>query len=268
MFRRVQRPGHLRGLIGAVAAATVLAAVAVAQPAVAKDETLTGTIVTVNQGDFTIEQPGKASGRINQMIAYANRLAAKNYPYVYGGGHGRVGDPSTGTSGRKAKGFDCSGAVAAVMAAAGLWPKNSGVPGDVGVINQLLHAKVIAKGAGTPPYAVDLFDRPNDDIQMNIEGDFFGTGYTAKGGPAWMGALAVSFPRYKAYHVLPSVLGDRSSYEQRVTFEYTSGFSGFDLAQQLKKHEKVRVTYRESDGVLIALSATDMSSAPAKTPTG
>lgn len=251
--------GHrqLRRLTGWLALAVVAVLTTVAQPATAKTETITGTVVARNVGDFTIEQSGKTAGRINEMIAYASKLAAKNYPYVYGGGHGRVQVPSTGTSGRKAKGFDCSGAVAAVLASAGLWPKNQGVPGDVGVIDYLLHAKLIAKGQGVGPESVDLFDRPNDDIQMNIDGDFFGTGYTRKGGPAWMGSLAVSFPRYKIYHVLPSVLADRSSYRQDITFEYKSGRAGYDVYSKLAKGETVKVGYRQSDGVLRAVSATD-----------
>lgn len=238
--------------------AAVTAAVAGAQPAPAQAATATisGTVVANNGGDFTIEQPGAAAGRINKMIAYANRLAAKKYPYVYGGGHRRVQVPSTGTSGHK-KGFDCSATVAAVLAASGLWPKSREVPGDVGVIDDLLRAKVVAKGAGTGPYSVDLFDRPDEDIQMNIDGDFFGTGYTAKGGPAWMGAEAASYPKYRVYHVRPSDLKNRSSYRHEVTFEYPDSAAGYTLQQEISVGEKVQVTYRQSHGALIAVSASN-----------
>ena len=87
--------------------------------------TVTGTIVAVKAGDFIISAPGSSGGKLNEMVSYAGKLEAKNYPYVYGGGHATVGV----ASGAHAKGFDCSGVVAAVLAAGGLWSKGPLSPG-------------------------------------------------------------------------------------------------------------------------------------------
>jgi hypothetical protein len=48
-----------------------------------------------------------------QLYNAAEAISAKNYPYVWGGGHGRCGTPSGG-------GYDCSGCVCAVLGAANL----------------------------------------------------------------------------------------------------------------------------------------------------
>ena len=133
---------------------------------------VTGTIVAVKPGDFIIRTPGSTGGKLNKMVAYADKLEAKNYPYVYAGGHAKVGV----ASGAHAKGFDCSGVVGAVLAAGGLWPKRTSVPGDTGIIQQLLARKVIARGPASGRNQLALLDKPGRDIQEKINGRFFGTG--------------------------------------------------------------------------------------------
>ena len=68
-------------------------------------------------------EPLTGPGQVQQMISEANAIASHNYNYEWGGGHGSVGVPSAGdgTHGSgSGVGFDCSGAVAAVLHAAGM----------------------------------------------------------------------------------------------------------------------------------------------------
>jgi hypothetical protein len=54
-----------------------------------------------------------ASGPLARAYAAMQTIHNRHYPYVWGGGHGSAGVPSGG-------GFDCSGSVVAVLAAAGM----------------------------------------------------------------------------------------------------------------------------------------------------
>lgn len=56
---------------------------------------------------------GGDSSKAGQVYDAARRIDSRNYPYVWGGGHGAAGKPSGG-------GYDCSGSVCAALAAAGL----------------------------------------------------------------------------------------------------------------------------------------------------
>ncbi len=263
MIHMQLRASHLRAVLAGAALVIAAAGSAVGLPvAQAATVTLKGTAVAGNALDFTVVQPGRSAGRINQMISYANRLAAHHYRYVFGGGHQHVQVASRGSSPPHAVGFDCSATVAAVLAAADLWPKSQSVPGDTGVIQDLLARHEISRGAGSGPYQVDIYDRPGSDIQMSIDGDEFGTGYTPAGGPAWMGANPADFHGYKTYHVLPSVLKDSSSYKHYVTFRYTAGPAGIQIAKDLSNGTVARITYRQSDGKLIALRATYLGGVP------
>ena len=53
--------------------------------------TITGTIVAVHPADFIVRTPGSTGAKLNELVSYADQLEARNYPYVYGGGHGTVG---------------------------------------------------------------------------------------------------------------------------------------------------------------------------------
>jgi hypothetical protein len=178
---------------------------------------------------MTIQTGGRLLGVINAMSATASALTAREYPYVYGGGHAEAGVASIGIRGPgfngRRRGFDCSGSVAAVLAGGGLWPAGSGVPNDAGEIAQLLAQKLIARGPGAGPNEVTLYDDPGVHIFMNINGRFFGTsdggGGNPKGGPGWLydGAPDATSRVYKRYHVLPSALKNKTTYGQSYTFQ-------------------------------------------------
>lgn len=65
-----------------------------------------------------------AGSRMAKMTAKASAIDARHYQYSWGGGHGRIGVPTVGTrtprGGKRGLGYDCSGAVSAVLAAGGL----------------------------------------------------------------------------------------------------------------------------------------------------
>jgi hypothetical protein len=212
--------------------------------------TTTG-VVTATGWSLTIQTGGRLMGRINAMAATADAITRQDYPYVYGGGHAEAGVASTGIKGPgytgHTRGYDCSGSVAAVLAGAGLWAPGSGVPDDAGVVQQLLQDHDLARGPGRGPDEVTLYDHPGVHIFMNVDGRFFGTsdgagGGSRKGGAGWLndGAPDASSRVYKQYHVLPSVLRDRTSYGHSFTFIATS--SATTTGVQLG--DKVRVSYQ------------------------
>lgn len=227
--------------------------------AFAAASTITGTVVAVHRGDFIIRTPGSTGGKLNEFVSYADKLEAKNYHYVYGGGHAKVGV----ASGSHAKGFDCSGVVAAVLAAGGLWPKGTSVPGDAGVVQELMKRKLIASGPASGRYQIALFDKPGQDIQMRIGGRFYGTGVGSHGGAGWFDDGVLTFPRYKQYHVLPSALGERSSDGNSMTFSFGSGASQQAIAAEVTVGAKVQVNYVEGESsTILAESVTNVGGTP------
>ena len=104
---------------------------------------------------MTLATPGRRLGVINAMTAAAGAITREDYPYVWAGGHARAGVASVGARGPgyngRRLGFDCSGSVAAVLVAGGLWPAGGGVPSELGVIDQLLAEHLIAPGPGRSP---------------------------------------------------------------------------------------------------------------------
>jgi hypothetical protein len=205
----------------------VLPAAGLAAPAKA----VTGSVTAVGSSSFTIQTAGRRTGVINALTSAAGAVTTGDYPYVWGGGHGAAGAASVGIKGPghngRRVGYDCSGAVAAVLAGAGLWAAGSGVPSDAGVITQLLQQKLIARGAGTAPTEVTLYDHPGVHIFMNIDGRFFGTSdggagnpSQLKGGAGWLddGAPDATNRVFKRYHFLPSVLKNRTTYGHALTF--------------------------------------------------
>jgi hypothetical protein len=195
------------------------------------------------------------------MTSAANRITSQNYPYVYGGGHTQAGTASIGLKGPgyngRRDGFDCSGSVAAVLAAAGLWPAGSGVPSDAGIISMLRSERLIARGVGKGPVEVTLYDHRGVHIFMNIDGRFFGTsdgggGGNPRGGAGWLddGAPDASRRVYRAYHFRRSVLRGSTSSGHILSFEVGAlqgGPAGLALGEQ------VQVSYEEtSSGQLLA----------------
>ena len=203
------------------------------------------------------------------MVLAANAITNDDYPYVWGGGHPEAGVASAaaGAHGRSARvaGFDCSGSVAAVLAGAGLWPAGGPVPADAGVIAQLLGDKLIARGPGSGPTEVTLYDRPGVHIFMNIDGRFFGTsdgagGGSVKGGPGWLydGAPDAFSPKFKQYHVLPAVLKDSTSYGHSLTFQTGADLN---LLEGAALGDQVTVSYSPGgSGTMVASALTYVGS--------
>ncbi len=257
---------RVAALIGALLCALLPPSVAVAStPATpqAASGQATGTITAIGGSWVTIQTAGRQTGVVNAMVATANALTQGDYPYVWGGGHPEAGIASAdaGAKGSAARqvGFDCSGSVAAVLAGAGLWPAGGPVPNDAGVIAQLLADKLVARGPGTSPVEVTLYDHPGVHIFMNIDGRFFGTsdgggGGSAKGGPGWLsdGAPDAFSRAFKQYHVLPSVLKDRTSYGHTLTFQADANP---DLLDGAALGDKVTVSYGPGGSGTLVVSA-------------
>jgi hypothetical protein len=111
---------------------------------------------------------GIASG-----VAKATAMSGK-YPYVWGGGHSQIGKPSTGTSGSML-GYDCSGAVSAVLGAMGV------------LSTPLVSGQLASWGESGPGKFVTVYANATHTF-MNISGVWFGTGsdkQANRGGPAW-----------------------------------------------------------------------------------
>jgi hypothetical protein len=219
----------------------------------------TGTVIAVDGSSVTVQTPGRRGGVVPALVTAANAIDRRNLPYVYGGGHDQAGVASVGIPGRGYNGhrigFDCSGAVAAVLVGGGLWPAYSGVPAENGMISQLLQEGKIAPGVGRGPVAVTLYDYPTVHIFMNINGRFFGTsdggGAGGSGGGHWLndGAPDASSPHYHGYHLLPSVLRSGPSGE---VFTFTTSGLG-----SVQPGDKIKVAYRQSRwGSLIATAVT------------
>ncbi len=212
---------------------------------------------------LTIVTNGRRIGVVNAMISAATAITRQNYPYVWGGGHAVAGRASAGIAGGpgangRRLGFDCSGSVAAVLAAGGLWPAGGGVPSDLGVIDQLLAEHLIARGPGTTPTEVTLYDQPGVHIFMNINGRFFGTsdgagGGSRKGGPGWLddGARDAYSRAFRQYHVLPSVLRDSTTYGHSYTFQAADP----SLIAGLALGDRVRASFRSGPSGTLSLAA-------------
>jgi hypothetical protein len=111
-------------------------------------------------------------GLVGKMVSEANKISAQHFPYVWGGGHGSFQGP-----------FDCSGAVSAVLHAAGVLgrPETSGELASFG-----------APGPGD----VTIYANPIHTF-MSIMGRFFGT--HGSEGAGWYAGSAL--PGYAVRHV-------------------------------------------------------------------
>jgi hypothetical protein len=181
--------------------------------------TVSGQVIASDGTSVTVQVAGRRAGTINRLLAAASQLNRADYSYVWGGGHAAAGVASVGARGPgytgHTAGYDCSGAVAAVLSGAGLWTPGRSVPNDAGVIDQLLQEGIIVPGVGTGPVQVTLYDRPGIHIFMNIDGRFFGTsdgnGDNAaqrNGGAGWLddGAPDATNSRFRRYHIVPRLL--------------------------------------------------------------
>jgi hypothetical protein len=235
---------------------------------------VTGRVVYIDGSSFIVRTAGRAKGVVHALTVAANRITRHNYPYVYGGGHSHAGKPSRGMGGTGHKGhrvgYDCSGSVAAVLAAGRLWRPGSGVPSEAGMIKELRARHMIAPGAGKGPVQVTLYDDPGVHIFMNIDGRFFGTSAGGPpgdraGGPGWLGTSApdATTSWYKRYHFVSRVLKGSTKSGQNVTFRLTGRPS---FAALLARGANVRVSYEETQ--VGTMMATGVTYAKTKTVTG
>jgi hypothetical protein len=189
-----------------------------------------GTVIAVARGSFAIEASGGRTSVIGALTDAANLVTEGGFPYVYGGGHAQAGIASIGIKGPgyngRRIGFDCSGSVAAVLAGAGVWDPTTGVPNDAGIIAQLLHEHLIARGAGHGATEITLYDDPGVHIFMDIDGRFFGTsdgggGGNPAGGASWLddGAPDAHSHVYKRYHLLLPGLTQQTTFTRILTFQ-------------------------------------------------
>ena len=58
-----------------------------------------GKVTFVGPSSFTIQTSGRRMGMLNALTASANSVTGKDYPYVWGGGHGAAGVASVGVRG-------------------------------------------------------------------------------------------------------------------------------------------------------------------------
>ncbi len=222
-----------------------------------------GTVVGVAGHTFAIESAGGHMSVVSALAKAADGITAGDFPYVYAGGHAQAGVASIGMKGPgyngRRIGFDCSGSVAAVLSEAGLWPLAGGVPSDAGVISELLHEHLIARGRGHGSTEVTLYDDWGVHIFMDIDGRFFGTsdgggGGNPNAGAGWLddGAPDASSHSYEAYHLLPGVLRQQTSLERILTF-HTQGHAA--VTHGLELGGVVHVAYTvAANGSLFAQS--------------
>ena len=236
-----------------------------AQPGVARG---TVTVIGPWQSTLTIQLHARRMPVLSALQHAADDVASGDYPYVWAGGHDAAGVASTGgvspRRGRRVKkppppiGFDCSGAVAAVLAGAGLWTAGAPVPNDADLVTALLRAHVIARGAGSGSTEVTLFDSPGVHVFMRIDGRYFGTSdglhgnaNQPNGGAGWLndGAPDARSRAFKRYHVLPAVLAGATAYEETLTFAVPAAASG--LIDGVSVGDRVQVSFRAAtDGSL------------------
>jgi hypothetical protein len=213
-----------------------------------------GTLVGLGWSSFTIRAGGRRMSVVRALTAAADAVTHGDYPYVYGGGHAEAGTASIGIKGPgyngRRIGFDCSGAVGAVLAGADLLPPGMPVPNDAGVIVALRQQKLIARGVGRGPNAVTFWDKPGVHIFMSINGRDFGTSdggagnFTQPhGGAGWLndGAPDASSPAFKPYHLVASALSATAIYGPTLTFQ-TGG--AYNLLEGVALGDDLRVSYR------------------------
>jgi hypothetical protein len=256
--------------------ALVVYAFVTANPGQAADPGVaSGTVSMIGpwQSTLTIQLHARRMNVVTALQRAADAVTAGDYRYVWAGGHEAAGVASTGgvkpRRGRHPKqppiGFDCSGAVAAVLAGAGLWTPAAPVPNDADLVATLLRAHVIARGAGAGPTEVTLFDKPGVHVFMRIDGRYFGTSdgrhgnaSQPNGGAGWLddGAPDAHSRSFKSYHFKTGVLAGTALYAPRLTFAIPP--SAYGLVDAVSVGDRVRVTYRTGDGSLTARAVTPL----------
>ena len=122
-------------------------------------------------------KPGER-GAFSRMVAKAAAIDSRGYQYSWGGGHGQIGVPSRGTrtsrGGKIGVGYDCSGAVSAVLGAGGV------------LSTALTSGSLMRWGNEGPGKRVSVFADASHTI-MKLGSRYFGTGeQNPDGGAGWL----------------------------------------------------------------------------------
>jgi len=120
-----------RGVFDAAASVT-LKRVTKPLPEPAADTTTVSSSSSLSVGGSSLAGAGGATNdQADRAYQAASAIDAKRFPYVWGGGHAHAGTPDRGTGRDPGIGFDCTGAVGAVLAAAGMgYSPGQPVPGS------------------------------------------------------------------------------------------------------------------------------------------
>lgn len=140
-----------------------------------------------NAGGLLGTNPSGMAGppALTKGISKANELSGK-FPYVWGGGHAQIGVPT-------GRGYDCSGAVSAVLGAMGV------------LRTPLTSGELAAWGVPGPGKFITIYaNSVHTFMRININGkwQWFGTGSdkeALRGGPAW-GNHDPELPAYSIRH--------------------------------------------------------------------
>ena len=262
-------------LAPATACTLAPAARAASSPSPPSTGTVRRTVVSIGWSELTVRTHARTMGVMAALTAAADHVAAGDYPYVWGGGHTAAGsadigelDPAhhtgngPGHNGRRV-GYDCSGAVAAVLAGAGLWTAGTGVPSDAGIVSELRHAGVIVRGAGRGAGAVTLWDRRGSHIFIELGDRFFGTSDggagaadNPHGGAGWLddGAPDTRLRSYRPFHLVAGALRGRVPYGPTVSVALRGTLA--DTASALPAGARIRVSYRTLHQALVAVSVS------------
>lgn len=212
------------------------------------------------------------SSHIGKMFAKASAIDAQHYPYAWGGGHQHIGTPSVGSrtsrGGKRALGYDCSGAVDSVLAAGGLLkaPVTSG-----GLMNW---------GKPGTGKRVTVYADAQHTI-MKLAGKYFGTSESnPNGGAGWISSntmkgrgVARTWPGMRA----GGIVGDRTAgtvkhnatyYRNRFGDSTGKGYRGFYLWLKYGAGAQTarRVTWPPAAGVWSGLLNSYFTPQPKKWP--
>jgi hypothetical protein len=198
-----------------------------------------------SQRGFTDKKTNKSAAsqatRLDDIESAANDIDKQNYPYSWGGGHGQLGVPTLGapgesggvvSTGPKVVGFDCSGAVSAVLGAAGILTSPQGTETLASAI-----ASFAAPGPFLGSTGVNVFINPtvpNDHTFMQINGRYWGTSDDGSSpvngaGVGWLPDAPPSsyLANFQTYHILPAALNTKhtSTYAGNTSVPDASGLN-------------------------------------------
>lgn len=184
-------------------------------------------------GPAFISGPGASKpGAGTVMDAMLSAAAAINnfrYPYVHDGGRQQAGTPDIGKPGGpgyngQTTGFDCSGAVAAVLYAGGLWSGPA-----YNIVADMLAKETLLPGVGNGSPECTIFQSPNH-MFMRLNHVDWGTGdgrghgaSDGQSGPGWIYDGLGAGDGYVPYHVPSAILGQQAPTGNAALPNSTSG---------------------------------------------